>query len=81
MGPTKVFKTIYEQPDTIRGQFGASDTRNSVHGSDSDESAKKEMGIFFPEFNADEWYQSEMDKFIKNQVEFNDDLIEHKIIK
>lgn len=33
MGPTKVFKTIFEAPDTIRGQFGLSDTRNAAHGS------------------------------------------------
>lgn len=33
MGPTKVFKTIFEAPDTIRGQFGLSDTRNATHGS------------------------------------------------
>ena len=37
MGPTKVFKTRYDQPESIRGQFGLTDTRNSSHGSDSDE--------------------------------------------
>lgn len=81
MGPTKVFKTIYEQPNTIRGRFGASDTRNSVHGSDSEENAKKEIGIFFPGFDVDLWYQNEMDAFIKKQVEFNEDLVEHRIKK
>lgn len=33
MGPTKVYKTKYEAPDTIRGMFGLTDTRNSTHGS------------------------------------------------
>lgn len=33
MGPTKVFKAQYSDPDTIRGQFGLSDTRNATHGS------------------------------------------------
>ena len=33
MGPTKVFKTQFEAPDSIRGQFGLSDTRNATHGS------------------------------------------------
>ena len=27
IGPTKVFKTRYEQPDTLRGQIGLTDTR------------------------------------------------------
>lgn len=33
MGPTKVYKTKYEAPHTIRGMFGLTDTRNSTHGS------------------------------------------------
>lgn len=33
MGPTKVYKTKYEAPDTIRGTFGLTDTRNCTHGS------------------------------------------------
>ncbi|XP_069944217.1 nucleoside diphosphate kinase 6 isoform X3 [Cherax quadricarinatus] len=33
MGPTKVYKTKYEAPDTIRGMYGLTDTRNSTHGS------------------------------------------------
>ncbi len=33
----------YEQPDTIRGRFGLTDTRNSTHGSDSDETAEREI--------------------------------------
>lgn len=33
MGPTKSFVTQYEAPDTIRGSFGLTDTRNCTHGS------------------------------------------------
>nr|CAH7761486.1 unnamed protein product [Callosobruchus chinensis] len=50
MGPTKVFKAQFDAPDSLRGQFGLSDTRNATHGSDSPESAMKEIEIFFPEF-------------------------------
>jgi len=34
-------------PGTIRGDYGASISYNLVHGSDSVESAKREMAIFF----------------------------------
>ncbi len=36
--------------DTIRGRFGSKLPRNSVHGSDSSESAKREITYFFGEF-------------------------------
>jgi len=36
-------------PGTIRGDFGLVVTENLVHGSDSVESAEREIGIFFPE--------------------------------
>lgn len=35
-------------PGTIRGDFGIELTENLVHGSDSLESATREIGIFFP---------------------------------
>jgi len=34
-------------PGTIRGDFGLTMTENIVHGSDSVESAEREIGIFF----------------------------------
>ncbi len=34
-------------PGTIRGDFGLVVTNNIVHGSDSPESAERELGIFF----------------------------------
>ena len=36
-------------PGTIRGDFGTEFTENLIHGSDSAESAAREIGIFFPE--------------------------------
>lgn len=50
MGPTKVFKAVYSEPDCIRALYGLSDTRNACHGSDSEVSALREIAILFPEF-------------------------------
>ncbi len=35
-------------PGTIRGDLGTLFTENLIHGSDSEESAQREIGIFFP---------------------------------
>ena len=35
-------------PGTIRGDFAIEMTENLIHGSDSAESAEREIGIFFP---------------------------------
>jgi len=35
-------------PGSIRGQYATEVTFNLVHGSDSDESAEREIGIWFP---------------------------------
>ena len=37
-------------PGTIRGDYGLVVTENLVHGSDSGESAEREINIFFPGF-------------------------------
>ena len=39
-------------PGSIRGDFALEVTFNMVHGSDSDESAEREIGIWFPELVA-----------------------------
>jgi nucleoside-diphosphate kinase len=46
MGATDPAKAL---PGTIRKEFGTSIERNAVHGSDSLESAKKEIAFFFTE--------------------------------
>lgn len=33
MGPTKVFEAKLSHPDSIRGKYGLTDTRNVTHGS------------------------------------------------
>lgn len=43
---------IEAAPGTMRGDFANNLTQNLVHGSDSPESAKRELALFFPE---DEW--------------------------
>ncbi|HVL33848.1 MAG TPA: nucleoside-diphosphate kinase [Actinomycetota bacterium] len=46
MGVTNPVKAA---PGTIRGDLGLITTENLVHGSDSPESAARELGLFFPE--------------------------------
>src|SRR5579863_4129586 len=45
MGPTNPAEA---PPGTIRGDLGTEPTENLVHGSDSAESAEREIRIFFP---------------------------------
>ena len=57
-GPEETFKVVRTMmgstnprdaaPGTIRGDFGVLLTENLVHGSDSPESAKREISLFFP---------------------------------
>uniref|UniRef100_A0A8C4PW38 Nucleoside diphosphate kinase n=1 Tax=Eptatretus burgeri TaxID=7764 RepID=A0A8C4PW38_EPTBU len=58
MGPTKVCRAKHEAPDTIRGRYGLSDTRNCTHGSDSEISACREISFFFPEFDKESWLRN-----------------------
>lgn len=46
IGPTN---PVDAPPGTIRGDLGIVITENLVHGSDSPESARRELGIFFPD--------------------------------
>ncbi|XP_071965084.1 nucleoside diphosphate kinase 6-like [Antedon mediterranea] len=68
MGPTKTFKARHENADTIRGMFGLTDTRNATHGSDSAESACKEIAFFYPEFDVDNWYTTQEHLFRTGKV-------------
>jgi nucleoside-diphosphate kinase len=38
-------------PGSIRGDYGLEVQTNLVHGSDSDESAAREVALFFPELD------------------------------
>jgi nucleoside-diphosphate kinase len=44
MGPTNPAEA---EPGTLRGDFGTEITENIVHGSDSTESAEREISLFF----------------------------------
>ncbi|XP_028652788.2 nucleoside diphosphate kinase 6 [Erpetoichthys calabaricus] len=57
MGPTKTYRARYLSPESIRGKYGLTDTRNTTHGSDSLDSAEREIAFFFPEFNKKCWYE------------------------
>ncbi|XP_076183808.1 nucleoside diphosphate kinase 6 isoform X2 [Ptiloglossa arizonensis] len=59
MGPTKVYQAQYIAPDSIRGMFGLSDTRNVTHGSDSEKSVEREISIFFKDFDIQKWHENE----------------------
>ncbi|XP_066207758.1 nucleoside diphosphate kinase 6 isoform X2 [Saccopteryx leptura] len=59
MGPTRVFRARHVAPDSIRGSFGLTDTRNTTHGSDSVTSARREIAAFFPDFSEQRWYEEE----------------------
>ncbi|KAM6383155.1 LOW QUALITY PROTEIN: nucleoside diphosphate kinase 6-like, partial [Alca torda] len=71
MGPTKVFRARNSVPDSIRGAYGLTDTRNTTHGSDSPASASREIAFFFPEFNEQLWYQREEPRLRCGQVYYN----------
>ncbi|KAF4725578.1 nucleoside diphosphate kinase, partial [Perkinsus olseni] len=51
LGATKPSESA---PGTIRGDFGLEVGRNLIHGSDSPESAAKEIALWFPE-GVNEW--------------------------
>ncbi|RTG83763.1 nucleoside-diphosphate kinase [Schistosoma bovis] len=48
-----IFRTVVFEPNSLRGRFGLTDTRNGFHGSDSQENAFKEIKFFFPNFNCE----------------------------
>lgn len=50
MGPTDPVKARQEAPTSLRALYGTTMPDNATHGSDSAESAEREIAIFFPEF-------------------------------
>lgn len=50
IGKANVYRTIYSDPDCLRSRFGLTDTRNAVHGSDSEITVRREASFFFPNF-------------------------------
>ncbi|KAM9435856.1 nucleoside diphosphate kinase 6 [Clarias gariepinus] len=81
MGPTKVYRAQYTSPRTIRAQYGLTDTRNTTHGSDSSESAEREIAFFFPEFSVQDWLEVEEPCFRAGRVEYDQQRQIHTALK
>ncbi|KAI8489064.1 Nucleoside diphosphate kinase 6 [Branchiostoma belcheri] len=77
MGPTKTFRAQFTHRESIRGQFGLTDTRNCTHGADSEKAALREMQIFFPEFDAKTWWKEQSGFFKEGKVHFDKGRVEH----
>ncbi|RVE55983.1 hypothetical protein OJAV_G00231670 [Oryzias javanicus] len=71
MGPTKVFRARYTDPTSIRAQFGLTDTRNTTHGSDSPESAQREINFFFPDFHLADWMEKDEPLFRSGKITYD----------
>lgn len=50
MGPTNSHKARETDPQSIRAKFGTDGSKNATHGSDSAQSAAREIAVFFPEY-------------------------------
>ncbi|GJJ73096.1 hypothetical protein EMPS_05454 [Entomortierella parvispora] len=59
IGPTHPPRARINAPSTLRSLYGLTDTRNSFHGSDAVDTAKNEIGFFFPEFELDRWEEEQ----------------------
>ncbi|XP_053572279.1 nucleoside diphosphate kinase 6 [Bombina bombina] len=79
MGPTKVFKARITSPESLRGELGLTDTRNTTHGSDSVESASREIQFFFPEFSISHWYQEQEPLYRLGPVSYDEERLEHRL--
>eukprot|EP01130_Rhizamoeba_saxonica_P015770 TRINITY_DN7128_c0_g1_i1.p1 TRINITY_DN7128_c0_g1~~TRINITY_DN7128_c0_g1_i1.p1 ORF type:complete len:152 (-),score=24.35 TRINITY_DN7128_c0_g1_i1:51-506(-) len=50
IGPTHLRTARSTSPDSLRARYAFSDTKNSFHGSDSEDTARKEIKFFFRDF-------------------------------
>ena len=67
----------FTDPDSLRGSIGLTDTRNTVHGSDSVAAANEEIFNFFPDFDFKKWAQNEGRLFAQNLVTFDKETRTH----
>ncbi|KFO60381.1 hypothetical protein N302_06035, partial [Corvus brachyrhynchos] len=79
MGPTKVFRAQHSDPDSIRGAYGLTDTRNTTHGSDSPASASREIAFFFPEFDEQRWYEQDEPRLRRGQLYYSAEERVHRV--
>ncbi|NWT10591.1 NDK6 kinase, partial [Vireo altiloquus] len=80
MGPTKVFRARHSDPDSIRGAYGLTDTRNTTHGSDSPASASREIAFFFPEFDEQRWYEQDEPRFRRGELYYSAKERVHRVL-
>ncbi|NXT06675.1 NDK6 kinase, partial [Prunella fulvescens] len=80
MGPTKVFRARHSDPDSIRGAYGLTDTRNTTHGSDSPASASREIAFFFPEFDEQRWYEQDEPRLRRGQLFYSAEERVHRVL-
>ncbi|XP_072773967.1 nucleoside diphosphate kinase 6 isoform X2 [Taeniopygia guttata] len=81
MGPTKVFRARHSHPDSIRGAYGLTDTRNTTHGSDSPASASREIAFFFPEFDERRWYEQDEPQLRRGQLFYSAEEGVHRVLR
>ncbi|XP_068889361.1 nucleoside diphosphate kinase 6-like [Aphelocoma coerulescens] len=81
MGPTKVFRARHSDPDSIRGAYGLTDTRNTTHGSDSPASASREIAFFFPEFDEQHWYEQDEPQLRCGQLYYSAEERVHRVLR
>ncbi|NXQ52960.1 NDK6 kinase, partial [Anthoscopus minutus] len=81
MGPTKVFQARHSNPDSIRGAYGLTDTRNTTHGSDSPASASREIAFFFPEFDERCWYEQDEPELRRGQLYYSPEERVHRVLR
>lgn len=58
MGPTNSEKARASDPACIRAKFGTDGSKNATHGSDSPQSAAREISFFFPSYSSPEQYKA-----------------------
>ncbi|XP_075713724.1 nucleoside diphosphate kinase 6 [Rhinoderma darwinii] len=81
MGPTKVYRARITAPETIRGDLGLTDTRNTTHGSDSVETACREISFFFPDFDVSHWYEKQEPLYRAGPVYYDEETLEHRLVE
>ncbi|KAN0061399.1 hypothetical protein ACQY0O_006246 [Thecaphora frezii] len=64
LGPTKAYKAKWEQPHCLRARYGLGDTRNAFHGSDSPESAQRELAQVFEGWDTEWWLAQRADTLL-----------------
>jgi len=70
IGPTHVHKSKWGDTSmhSLRSRFGLGDTRNGFHGSDSPESAARELALIFDGWDVNWWLDQERSRRLAEQA-------------